>query len=155
SPEPRRAVESTRRGTGPLAVGRRTIAKGLGHGWPSRREASAPMPQRRIFVSATTGDLESYRALASKILGERDYVVDYQEIFRLTYKEIGAKLKQRIADCDAVVCLIGFIYGGEPSHRPVDQPRRSYTQWEYYFARELGKPVFLLLADAKTKFDKP
>jgi hypothetical protein len=113
------------------------------------------MPQRRIFVSATSGDLKSYRALASKVLGERGYGVDYQEIFNLTYQEIGAKLRQRIADCDAVVCLIGFVYGGEPSNRPPDQPRRSYTQWEYHFARELDKPVYLLLADETTKFDKP
>ena len=63
------------------------------------------------------------------------------------------KLKQRIAECDAVVCLIGFAYGGEPSQRPPDQPRRSYTQWEYFLARKLGKPVYLLLADEKTQFD--
>jgi hypothetical protein len=113
------------------------------------------MPQRRIFVSATSGDLKSCRALASRTLSERGYVVDFQEIFNLTYQEIGAELKRRVADCDAVVCLIGFVYGGEPSNRPPDQPRHSYTQWEYYFARELDKPVYLLLADAKTRFDKP
>jgi tetratricopeptide (TPR) repeat protein len=112
------------------------------------------MTRHRIFVSATTRDLGSYRELASKTLRGRGDVVDDQAIFNLTYHDIGAMLKNRISECDAVVCLIGFVYGGEPSQRPTDQPRRSYTQWEYFLARELGKPVYLLLADAKTKFDR-
>jgi len=108
---------------------------------------------KRIFVSATSRDLGSYRRLASESLRKRGYVVDDQAIFNLTYLEIAEKLEQRIADCDAVVCLIGFVYGGEPSNRPAGQPRRSYTQWEYFLARKLGKPVYLLLADEKTAFD--
>jgi len=111
------------------------------------------MPRQRIFVSATTRDLGSYRELASKTLRERGYVVDDQAIFNLTYQEIGEKLKQRIADCDAVVCLIGSVYGGEPSNRQPDQRRRSYTQWEYFLSRELGKDVYLLLAGEETPVD--
>jgi tetratricopeptide (TPR) repeat protein len=111
------------------------------------------MSKKRVFVSATTRDLGSYRELASKSLRKRGYDVDDQAIFNLTFLEIGQMLKQRIADCDAVVCLIGFAYGGEPSLRPADQPQRSYTQWEYYFAHELGKPVYRLLADEKTPLD--
>jgi len=108
---------------------------------------------KRIFVSATTRDLGSYRLLASQSLRKRGYVVDDQAVFNLTYLEIAEKLEQRIADCDAVVCLIGFVYGGEPSNRPPDQPRRSYTQWEYFLARKLKKPVYLLLANQETAFD--
>jgi tetratricopeptide (TPR) repeat protein len=111
------------------------------------------MSRRRIFVSATTRDLGSYRRLASESLRKRGYDVDDQAIFNLTYLEVGEKLKRRIEDCDAVVCLIGHIYGGEPSGHPPDQPPRSFTQWEFYFARELGKPVYLLLADERTPFD--
>ena len=73
---------------------------------------------RRIFVSSTSADLGSYRRLASESLRRRGYAVDDQAIFDLTYLEISDKLKQRIAACDAVVCLIGFVYGGEPSNRP-------------------------------------
>jgi tetratricopeptide (TPR) repeat protein len=113
------------------------------------------MPQKRIFLSATSRDLKSYRELASHTLRERGYDVDHQEIFNLTFREIGDKLERRIQECDAVVCLIGLVYGGEPSDRPPEQPRRSYTQWEYFLARKLDKPVYLLLADAKAKFDKP
>ncbi len=79
--------------------------------------------------------------------------MDDEAIFNLTYLEIHESLKRRIAACDAVVCLIGFYYGGEPADLPPDQPRRSFTQWEYFFAEELGKPVYRLLADEKTSFD--
>src|SRR5437764_4592686 len=109
--------------------------------------------KKRIFVSATSRDLGSYRLLASQSLRKRGYDVDDQAIFPLTYLEIDEKLKQRIEQCDAVVCLLGMVYGGEPSQRPPDQPRRSYTQWEFFLARELKKPVYLLLADEKTPFD--
>jgi Domain of unknown function (DUF4062) len=119
---------------------------------------SKPVPKgsdvmQRIFVSATSRGLESYRRLASTALRRRGYEVDDQAIFDLTYLEITDKLEKRIAACEAVVCLIGFAYGGEPSKRPRGEPRRSYTQWEYYLARKLNKPVFLLLADEKTPFD--
>ena len=112
------------------------------------------MSEKRIFVSATTRGLKSYRELASLSLRKRGYDVDDQAIFNLTYLEIHEKLKQRIADCDAVVCLIGFYYGGEPSKRPPGQPRRSYTQWEFYLARELNKPVYILRAHKATPFDQ-
>ena len=111
------------------------------------------MPQRRIFVSATTRGLESYRRLASESLRKRGYEVDDQAVFELTFLEVFEKLKQRIERCDAVVCLIGMAYGGEPSNRPSDQPRRSYTQWEHCLARELKKPVYLLRAEETTPFD--
>jgi hypothetical protein len=111
------------------------------------------MSNKRIFVSATSRALESYRRLAAESLRKRGYEVDDQAIFNLTFLEIQQKLKQRIERCDAVVCLIGFAYGAEPSNRPPDQPRRSYTQWEYFLARELNRPVYLLLADKATRFD--
>jgi tetratricopeptide (TPR) repeat protein len=129
-------------------------------GWGSFRDRDRPRPEgsgshgkKKIFVSATSRDLGSYRLLASQSLRKRGYDVDDQAIFELTFLEIGEELKRRIADCDAVVCLIGFVYGGEPSHRPADQPRRSYTQWEYFLARQLDKPVFLLLAGEQSPFD--
>ena len=59
------------------------------------------MEKKRIFVSATTRDLKSYRELASQSLRKRGYDVDDQAIFSLTNKEIHTKLKDRITRCDA------------------------------------------------------
>src|SRR5262249_15607007 len=150
-------VESRGRGPECSCSCRRLTARIEGMGrprWPPpRSKAPSPMAKRRIFVSATSRDLGSYRDLASKTLRKRGYDPDDQAIFNLTYLEIHEKLKQRIEQCDAVVCLIGFVYGGEPSKRPPNQPRHSFTQWEYFIARDLKKPVYLLLADEKTPFD--
>ena len=111
------------------------------------------MARHRIFISATSRDLGSYRELASKTLRGRGYETDDQPIFNLTHLEITTKLETRIAACDAVVCLIGLVYGGEPKDRPTTEPRRSYTQLEYDIARRLNKPVFRLFADTSTEFD--
>jgi len=42
-----------------------------------------------------------------------------------------------------VICIVGFRYGAEPHQRPVDQPRRSYTQMEFDIAGRLEEPVFV------------
>jgi hypothetical protein len=55
-------------------------------------------------------------------------------------------LEDKISRCDAVICLVGFVYGQEPKRRPADALRRSYTQLEYDIAKRLGKPVYLFLA---------
>ena len=55
-------------------------------------------------------------------------------------------LRDLIGRCDAVIHLAGFYYGAEPPQRPPGEPRRSYTQIEYDVARELGKPIYLFLA---------
>ncbi len=111
------------------------------------------MSKRRIFISATNRGLKSFRLLASQSLRKRGYDVDDEQIFNLTWMEITEALERRIAACDAVVCLIGSAFGGEPSHRPRNQPRRSYTQLEYFLALKLRKPVYRLMADEKTPFD--
>jgi hypothetical protein len=108
---------------------------------------------RRIFVSATSSDLGSFRTLASESLRMRGYEVDDQGIFHLTDLDILEMLEHRIQACEAVVCLVGFVCGGEPSRRAEGEPRRSYNQWEYYLARKHGKPVFVLLASESTTFD--
>jgi Domain of unknown function (DUF4062) len=74
--------------------------------------------KRSIFVSATNRDLRSYRELATKSLRKRGYIVEEEAVFDLSYLQINEELKKRIAACDAVICLVGICYGGEPSRRP-------------------------------------
>ena len=108
---------------------------------------------RRIFVSATTRDLGSYRQLASQSLRKRGYDVDDQAIFNLTYLEIGETAQA----ADRRVRRRRLPDRLRLRRRAVEPPGRSaprsYTQWEYFLARELKKPVYLLLADEKTPFD--
>jgi tetratricopeptide (TPR) repeat protein len=114
---------------------------------------------RRIFISAVSKELQSYRKLVSESLRKRGYIPVDQEISNLTDQEIVHLLKDKLAPCDAVVCLIGQRYGAEPS-KPLDGfPRRSFTQLEYIFARAMTEPrprhISLFLTTDQTPSDHP
>jgi tetratricopeptide (TPR) repeat protein len=100
----------------------------------------------RIFISATSGDLGSYRRVVRDVLLSKEVLPLVQDHFPPDYRSVIGLLEDKIRHCDAVICLVGFVYGQEPRQRPEDEPRRSYSQLEYDIARQLGKPVYLFLA---------
>jgi tetratricopeptide (TPR) repeat protein len=97
----------------------------------------------RVFVSATSRDLASYRQELGHALLKGGIFPVVQEDFPPDWRQIVELLEAKIRSCEAVVCLIGFSFGGTPRGQP---RRRSYTQLEYDIARELGKPLFTFLA---------
>jgi hypothetical protein len=110
----------------------------------------------RIFVSATTADLGSYRTAVRDELLHRDGVIPIlQDHFSPTYRTVQQELFGKIQPCDAVICLIGCVYGEEPPGRSPAQPRESYTQMEYRVAKKLGKPVYLFIAKETCAWDQP
>ena len=111
------------------------------------------MSQRKIFLSCVNRELKSYRLKAEVIIQRRGYQPVFEENFELDDQTALNTLQTRIAECDAVVCLVGHAYGGELRNRPVDQPRRSFTQWEYFFAQELTKPIYRLAPHPDTPTD--
>src|SRR5687768_9491363 len=96
----------------------------------------------QVFVSATSDDLGSFRKAVSDVLLMLKVHPVEQDHAPPDYRTIAAILREQIADCDAVICLVGRVYGQEPNVRQPDEPRRSYTQWEHHIAVELGKPIF-------------
>jgi tetratricopeptide (TPR) repeat protein len=112
----------------------------------------------KVFVSATSRDLRSYRQVVKQALLDHpdlDILPIVQEHFPVTHLEVVDKLREHLIGCDAVVCLVGLVYGGEPSAIPEGRTRRSYAQLEYDVARELKKPVFLLFAHDSYAHDQP
>jgi tetratricopeptide (TPR) repeat protein len=63
--------------------------------------------------------------------------VKVQEDFQQHGHTLLEALQEYIVGCDRVIALVGDAYGFEPDEpaRPAGRPRRSYTQWEYFFAR--------------------
>lgn len=115
-----------------------------------------PQPVPFVFVSATSHDLRSYRhAARDQLLVGGAYPV-VQEYFEPDYRALRDFLRDKLARCDAVICLVGFVYGAEPPTDPSDPSatRRSYTQIEYDVARELGKPIYVFLAQDDCEFDR-
>jgi tetratricopeptide (TPR) repeat protein len=115
----------------------------------------------RVFLSAASLDLTTLRRSAAETLQQHAAAicphgpleVVYQEAFPPDYRAVWEILRQRILDCDAVLCLVGFAFGREPGDVPPGFPRRSYTQLEFDIARALGKPVFLFRADDASQLD--
>src|SRR5271166_625677 len=99
----------------------------------------------RVFISAVTRELGSIRMLVKKGLEDNDYHAVEQTNFPPHYRDLIDKDRERIKTCDAVIHIVGHCYGTEPTKRPDDAPRRSYTQLEYDVALELGKPIYVFL----------
>ncbi len=96
-----------------------------------------------IFISATSDDLGSYRRAVRDVLLSKEVLPLMQDHFPPDYRSVVGLLEEKIRHCDAMICLVGSVYGREPRQRPDGEPRRSYTQLEYAIARRLGKPVYL------------
>ena len=90
----------------------------------------------KIFLSAASGQFRECRQALASDLRARGAAVAVQEDFQQHGRTLLEKLEQCIAGCDFIVALIGDAYGAEPEApaRPAGRPRRSYTQWEYFFA---------------------
>jgi len=100
----------------------------------------------KVFVSAVTRELGSYRKAAATQLARQGIHPVVQDTFPTDYREIERILRDKIEGCDAIVCLIGSASGFEPAGQPPDQPRRSYTQMEYDIALASDKPVYVFFA---------
>ncbi len=109
----------------------------------------------RVFISATSRDLGSYRRAVAEVLLKLEVMPIVQDHFAPDYRSVVEMLRAKVGECDAVICLVGPYYGREPRDRAADQPRRSYTQLEYEMAVELRKPVFVFTAAPDCPLDSP
>ena len=122
----------------------------------------------KIFLSNVSDEFRRYRDLLRTDLTRHNVEVKVQEDFRDLGGETLAKLDVYIADCDAVVHLVGDMTGAYPGERGLsallakypDLPTKlpplstalkdgvgiSYTQWEAWLALYHGK--LLLIATA-------
>lgn len=108
-----------------------------------------------VFISAASDDLRSARHVVKDALLSLGCHPIVQEHFEPDFRTVEEMIRGRIQECDAVVHLIGKRYGGEPSPKslPPGTPRRSWTQMEYHFAKEMGVKVFLFVCDESYPFD--
>jgi hypothetical protein len=70
-----------------------------------------------------------------------------QTNFEPDYRTLLEMLETRIAQCDAVIPIVGVRYGAapDPASVPEGGTRRSYTQMEVEIARKLGKKLYVFL----------
>jgi hypothetical protein len=119
----------------------------------------------KIFLSAVSGQFKTCRDQLASDLRAVGAEVVVQEDFQQHGRTLLEKLEHYIAGCDRVIALVGDTYGWEPEPAalPGGTPRRSYTQWEYFFAqgerldggRETAKDLFVYLASANFVTSNP
>jgi tetratricopeptide (TPR) repeat protein len=110
----------------------------------------------KIFLSAVSGQFRACRDALRSDLSAVGAEVVVQEDFQQHGGSLLEKLEGYIASCDRIIALVGDAYGFEPDEiaRPANRSRRSYTQWEYFFAlgerldgtRQPHKDIFLYFA---------
>jgi tetratricopeptide (TPR) repeat protein len=97
----------------------------------------------RVFVSSTSGDLGPCRHAVREVLLKHDILPVVQDQFPPDYRQLTEFLRHEVARCDAVICLVGELFGAAPATGP--DPPRSYTQLEYDTASRLALPTFVFL----------
>lgn len=117
---------------------------------------SIPTPSRcvtnmKVFVSATSGDLMNCREAVQQVLLQGGIHPVTQEILSADHRSLPEYLNALVQSCDAVVCLVGKVFGAAPD----DAPSRSYTQREYDCALKLKKPIFAFLTNDDFYPDPP
>ena len=79
-----------------------------------------------------------------------------QDNFPPDYRDVSTMLRDKIADCDALIHIAGMRYGAEPdpTSLPEGTSRRSYTQMEVALARELKvEKVFTFVCPEDFPYD--
>ncbi len=103
----------------------------------------------KVFVSATSKDLRACRVVVNNGLQMGDIHPVDQEHFPPDHRPLDDYLEATVGACDAVVCLVGHMFGEAPPDAP--NPPRSYTQLEYDYARSREKPVFVFIASDRLR----
>ena len=108
---------------------------------------SAEGKRTEVFVSATSGDLRTVREMVKQGLLTMGCFPIEQTNFEPDCRTVREMLETRLAQCDAIIHIVGVRYGAEPDPAsvPEGQTRRSYTQMEVEIARTLGKKLYVFL----------
>ena len=93
----------------------------------------------QVFVSSTFRDLEDERQEVMHALLELDCMPSGMELFPAANESQWNLIKKVIDDCDYYVLIIGGRYGS------TGPEGYSYTEMEYRYALETGKPVISFL----------
>ena len=89
----------------------------------------------QVFVSSTYEDLQGERHEVMQALLELDCIPSGMELFPAANEDQWTLIQQVIDDSDYYIVIIGGRYGS------VDQDGMSFTEKEYRYALDQGKPV--------------
>ena len=74
------------------------------------REANQPDAPVRVFISATSKDLGTVRELVKQALLTMGCMPVEQTNFAPDYRSVQGMIEHKIADCEAVIHIVGLRY---------------------------------------------
>ncbi|MBB4607413.1 hypothetical protein GGR59_003697 [Xanthomonas arboricola] len=89
----------------------------------------------QVFVSSTFADLQGERQEVMQALLELDCIPSGMELFPAANEDQWTLIKKVIDDCDYYMVILGGRYGS------IGPEGLSYTEMEYRYALEKGKPI--------------
>ena len=93
----------------------------------------------QVFVSSTYEDLREERQHVIQALLELDCIPSGMELFPAADDDQWTLIKEVIDECDYYILIVGGRYGS------TDNKGMSYTEKEYRYAMESGKPIIAFL----------
>ncbi|WP_303318468.1 DUF4062 domain-containing protein [Flavivirga abyssicola] len=96
-----------------------------------------------IFVSSTYKDLKKERAAILKAIINMKHIPVGMELFRASDNSQWEVIKKQINRCDYYALIISDKYGS------VDENGTSYTEREFDYAEEIGKPILSFVRSEK------
>lgn len=93
----------------------------------------------QVFISSTYADLQEERQEIMQALLELDCIPSGMELFPAADEDQWSLIKRVIDDCDYYILVMGGRYGS------VGADGVSYTEMEYRYALETGKPIIAFL----------
>src|SRR4051794_19780387 len=125
----------------------------------------------RVFISSVTPELGRCREAVAQEVRIKELETRVQEDFAQGGGTLLEWLRDKIAECDAVILLMGQRAGAFPTEDhaavlgPIDQFNRyvqatgqtgaSYTQWEYLLAKHLDKLTYVFFSGPDYVPDQP
>lgn len=93
----------------------------------------------QVFVSSTYEDLKDERQEVMHALLEINCIPSGMELFPASNEDQWTLIKKVIDECDYFIVIIGGRYGS------IGQSGIGYTEMEYRYAAEVGKPIIAFL----------
>lgn len=112
-------------------------------------------PRPTIFLGGVSHEFGYFRDAVETEIQKKGCFAENQTSFAPDYRTVEEMLRRKLQDADAVIHIVGFRFGAEPNERPLDRPRRSYTQMEFDIAREMQKPLYVFLSRDASIRDAP
>src|ERR1700733_4206300 len=114
-----------------------------------------PVYTYKVFISAASRDLRSFRRAVRDALDAKGVVVDWQDNFSPDSRTVPDMLREKLKSSDIVIHLAGFACGARPRESLEGWGRPSYTQLEYRLARQMSKEIYTFVATDPSRWDAP